>query len=219
MTKTLTEQIMKRLFLFVLFLNIVGIVPAQRLYPLLRTAVNKHVDKYTYMHEMVEQHDIILPCREKRHLRKNLRRLCDWAIEDGFVFDSQNDTILVVLLDNIRHQWGYEELYIRSSMSKKSYIYDFETFIETRKFKINTEKSDEESYFQLLYDGNIRDFRKLYNEYKVDCGDDSTHKALRITIRDGKIVQPSSIWYYFELLFILFPPPSFWNEGKPLPEF
>lgn len=37
-TKTLTEQIMKRLFLFVLFLNIVGIVPAQRLYPLLRTA-------------------------------------------------------------------------------------------------------------------------------------------------------------------------------------
>ena len=97
MTKTLTEQIMKRLFLFVLFLNIVGIVPAQRLYPLLRTAVNKHVDKYTYMHEMVEQHDIILPCREKRHLRKNLRRLCDWAIEDGFVFDSQNDTILVIL--------------------------------------------------------------------------------------------------------------------------
>lgn len=155
----------------------------------------------------------------KRLLRKNLRRLCDWAIEDGFVFDSKNDTILVVLLDNIRHQWGYEELYIRSSMSKKSYIYDIETFFETRKFKINTEKSDEESYFQLLYDGNIRDFRKLYNEYKVDLGDDFTHKALRITIRDGKIVQPSSIWYYFELLFILFPPPSFWNEGKPLPEF
>ena len=201
MKKTLTEQIMKRLFLFVLFLNIVGIVPAQRLYPLLRTAVSKHVDKYTYMHEMVEQHDIILPCREKRLLRKNLRRLCDWAIEDGFVFDSQNDTILVILFDNIPHQWGYEELYIRSSMSKKSYIYDFETFIETRKFKINTEKSDEESYFQLLYDGNIRDFRKFYNEYKGDPACDFTHKALRITIRDGKIVQPSSIWYYYDMLF------------------
>ena len=170
------------------------------------------------MHEMVEQHDIILPCREKRHLRKNLRRLCDWAIEDGFVFDSKNDTILVVLLDNIRHQLGYEELYIRSSMSKKSYIYDIEPFFETRKFKINTEKS-EESYFQLLYDGNIRDFRKLYNEYKEDLGDDFTHKALRITIRDGKIVQPSSIWYYFELSFFWSQPPSFWNEGKPLPEF
>lgn len=191
---------MKRLFLFVLFLNIVGIVPAQRLYPLLRTAVNKHVDKYTYMQEMVEQHDIILPCREKRHLRKNLRRLCDWAIEDGFVFDSQNDTILVILFDNIPHQWGYEELYIRSSMSKKSYIYDFETFIETRKFNIITKKP-EEAYFQLLYDGNIRDFRKFYNEYKGDPACDFTHKALRITIRDGKIVQPSSIWYYYDMLF------------------
>ena len=162
--------------------------------------MNKHVDKYTYMHEMVEQHDIILPCREKRHLRKNLRRLCDWAIEDGFVFDSQNDTILVILFDNIPHQWGYEELYIRSSMSKKSYIYDFETFIETRKFNIITKKP-EEAYFQLLYDGNIRDFRKFYNEYKGDPACDFTHKALRITIRDGKIVQPSSIWYYYDMLF------------------
>lgn len=172
---------------------------AQDIYPLLRNAINKRVNKYSYLREIVEQKDSKLLRREKRELRDGLKTASDFAASADFLYDTQNDTVLIVLFDHESYMLGYEEIYIRSSKSEKSFVKNG----LTHKYEINTKEFyDEKKYYiQLLYDGNVRGFRKFYIANENPPIAEESHRVVRIVIHDGKIVQPSYIWNFFDMPF------------------
>lgn len=189
----------KVLLLIIILAGCVSGAFAQDIYPLLRNAINKRVNKYSYLHEIVEQKETRLSNREKREFHYGLKQAFDLAVAADFLYDTQNDTVLIVLFDLEKFAQGYEEIYIRSSKSKKSFVKNG----LTHKYEINTKEFyDEKKYYiQLLYDGNVRGFRKFYIANENPPITEESHRVVKIVIHDGTIVQPSYIWNFFDMPF------------------
>lgn len=182
----------KNIFIILLLLSICN-VSAQNIYPIFMTSL-KDINKYIYYNKNDLKEMINIPEKVSKKQRNTYREISKAFISAGFTFNVANDTLLFVFMYANHAPFVPHYSYAQSSTSKISLKNDsngkgFIQLTPVDKYSYN--------YFSLLYLGNIDRFRELFLKKGESVGNNI---ALRILIRNGKVVGTSYLWEYNDII-------------------
>lgn len=185
---------MRTLILLVLFCSLCYCINAQNTYPIIREAL-RSVNQYNYNSrtnidelENISALNIFLKKKEVKLISNKLNAL-------GFKFDSSNDTILIITSYE-SHIIGRLPYLIFAQSSQSMKILKCDSYRDLNYTELLPAEKFTESYYQLLYLGYINKFRDLFLSKGESVG---KNIALRVIIKNGKIVMPSLLWFYADI--------------------
>lgn len=183
---------MKTLILLILLIGSHKHLNAQAVYPILKDAY-KCIDEYDYNSrvDLKESRNISLKLDKAK--KKEYKIISDALIKAGFDFNPVCDTLLFEFVYEDYVIGGCPcDIYAQSSNTIKILTinsYKESTYIET------PSQGKLHSRYSMMYFNKIDSFRELY----MTAGGKSIGcytTALRVIIKNGKIVYPSLVWNY-----------------------
>lgn len=189
---------MKTLITFILlFIVSCSQINAQSLYPLFKKA-HQRVNQYNYDGENLKE-SIDVPKELTKFYKIDLKIISNALLAVGFQYDKMNDTILVAGSYE-SHLIGVGPYYLFAQSSKgtkqmtRNFLEDWD--FEYKEIPEQGQYSGgyDENYYPLMYSGNVNSLNKAFLNQGYISG--TYGDALRIVIKDGKIVYPSLLWYY-----------------------
>lgn len=166
---------------------------AQNLYPILIDAY-KHVNEYDYNSKSDLKEKINISLKQNKTKKKECKIISNALAKVGFNFDQANDTLLFnFVYEDYIVGGGPCDIYAQSSkMVKRLTIHSYKE--STYKESTTSEKYDN-SYYDRMYSGDTKTLKELFAEIgEKSLGCYTT--ALRVIIKEGKIIYPSLLWNY-----------------------
>ena len=183
---------MKTLIIFFLLSILFCPLSAQSTYDIFVEAY-ECIDEYDYnnetnLHVNLKAHVKLSKCK-----KKGFKIISKALMEAGFMFDENNDTLLLECIYE-SHMVGCIPCCIYAQSSKMVKILDIDSYPELSYTEQSKPSTWNNSYHSMLYSGHVKDINAFLFSKGRTLGCYAV--AIRVVIQNGRIIAPSILWKY-----------------------